>query len=279
MSTSYPGVALVTGAASGIGRATAITFAREGCSRFALMDRSALGLQETRDLVSKNLQSAKTSSPDIFIVEVDITSAESVTKAFASIKGHFSRIDYSVQCAGIGSPIIDSVECSLEVFDRQTAVNYRGLWLCTREVIKIMRDQVLDVVAYPEANIPSHRAQRGSIVNISSTLALYAQTFCAPYAGAKGGVLALTRADAMDCISRQIRVNAVLPGLIDTPMTSTSKEDRVWLEENVASRVPIRRLGQPEEIADVCLFLTSNKASDVTGQAWGVDGGALGGYY
>lgn len=278
MSQSYPGVATVTGAASGIGRATCVAFANGGCSRLALLDRNLAGLEETRALVSKIAISSQR-TPDILVVQVDVTSPKSVANAYSSIKAHFNRIDYSVQCAGIGSPIIDSISCSVELFDRQTAVNYRGLWLCTCEVIKIMQGQTLNSEAYPDADIPAPRAQRGSIVNISSTLALYAQASCAPYSGSKGGVLAVTRADAMDCVSHKIRVNAVLPGLIDTPMTMPNAEERAWFEKNVASRVPMRRMGQPEEIADLCVFLSGTGASYVTGQAWGADGGALGGFY
>ncbi|KEF54728.1 uncharacterized protein A1O9_09170 [Exophiala aquamarina CBS 119918] len=278
MSRSYPGVAAVTGAASGIGRATCLAFANGGCSKLALLDCNVAGLEDTKALVSQIISSSQR-SPDLIVIEVDVTSPEAVTHAYSSIRTHFSRIDYSVQCAGIGSPIIESISCSVEIFDRQTAVNYRGLWLCTREVIKIMQGQTLNTEAYPEANIPATRAQRGSIVNISSTLALYAQAFCAPYSGSKGGVLAVTRADAMDCVSHKIRVNAVLPGLIDTPMTMPNSEEREWFEKNVASRVPMRRLGQPEEIADLCVFLSGTGASYVTGQAWAADGGALGGYY
>lgn len=274
MAQVYPGVAAVTGAASGIGRATCLEFAELGCSKFALLDRNKAGLEETKSLITKILSEKE---PDIIVVEIDVTSPESVTTAYSTIKSHFQRIDYSVQCAGLGAPSVDSASTSLETFDLQHAVNCRGLWLCARETIKIMQNQSLDTEAYPNAKIAPRRAQRGSIVNIASTLAIYAQPLTAAYCAAKGGVLALTRADAMDCVKYKIRVNCVMPGLVDTPMTNPDPALRQWLEETVVSRVPIGRIGQPEEVADVCVYLSSNKASYVTGQGWAVDGGLLGG--
>ena len=277
MSQNYPGVAVVTGAASGIGRATSIAFARGGCMQLALLDLNESGLEESKSLVADIITSSNR-TPNILVIKIDVTSADSVAAAFSSIKSHFNRIDYSVQCAGIGAAVVDSVSCSVELFDHQNAVNYRGLWLCTREAIRIMRDQTLDADAYPDAKISSTRAQRGSIVNISSTLALYSQTASAAYSAAKGGVLSLTRADAMDCVGHRIRVNAILPGLVDTPMTKPTLEVRSWLEEKVLPRVPMTRMGQPEEVADLCIFLAGNKASYITGQGWAADGGATAGY-
>lgn len=208
----------------------------------------------------------------------DVASPESVVSAYAAAKASFSRIDYSVHLAGIivfGGP---SVDLPVEDFDRQNSINYRGLWLCAREAIKIMRSQSLDSEAYPDARISPVRAQRGALVNISSGLALYAQPSCPAYCGAKAGVLALTRCDALDYVADRIRVNAILPGIVDSPMTNPSPEVRAWLEANPVQRTPMKRFGEPEEIADVAVFLAGNKASLVTGASWTVDGGLLAGY-
>lgn len=279
INTDLPGVALITGAASGIGRAAAIAFAEAGCTRLALLDLNEAGLQTSKDIVAQTVSAISPSkTPDISIFTVDVTSPESVTAAFSAVMAHFPRIDYSVQCAGIitfGGP---SASCPIDDFDRQNAVNYRGLWLCSREAIKIMHDQALDSDAYPDAKISPLRAQRGAIVNISSGLANYSQSGSPAYCGAKAGVLALTRSDAIDYVGQRIRVNAVLPGIIDTPITNPSPEIRKWLEENPVQRTPFKRMGTAEEVADVIVFLAGNKASFVTGASWSVDGGFGAGY-
>jgi NAD(P)-dependent dehydrogenase (short-subunit alcohol dehydrogenase family) len=208
---------------------------------------------------------------------IDISSAESVSTTYSLVKSKFTRIDYAVQCAGIAL-LLGQPTDSLEQFDKQVAVNYRGLWLCTRETFKIMANQELDSEAYPDAKIMPTRAQRGSVVNLASNLAQYAQPQSAAYIGSKGAVCALTRADAMDYASRRIRVNAVLPGITDSPMTNPSPEVRAWLEEVPVQRVPFKRFGLPEEIADVSVFLAGNGASLVNGVNLAVDGGLVAGF-
>ncbi|KIW15732.1 hypothetical protein PV08_05782 [Exophiala spinifera] len=273
-----PGVALITGAASGIGRATAVAFAEAGCTRLVLLDLNSAGLETTRTLLLEKfnhttIPGGSVKPLEIGFYQVDVSSAESVTAAFAAAKDKFSRIDYSVHCAGILVFSGGSADCPIESFDHQTSVIYRGLWLCSREAIKIMRSQPLDSEAYPDALIPAHRAQRGAIVNISSGLALYTMPGSPAYSGAKAAILAITRSDAVDYATDRIRVNAVLPGVVDSPMTNPSAEVRAWLEANAVPRHPMNRFGHPEEVADVCLLLAGNKASYVTGASWSVDGG------
>jgi len=235
------------------------------------------GLDASKSLLEEIIKSSG-KTPKIGTFKCDVSSPESVASAYAAAKETFTRIDYSVHCAGIivfGGP---SVESTVEDFDKQNTVNYRGLWLCSREAIKIMRSQTLDSEAYPDNQIPTGRAQRGAVVNISSGLALYAQANSPAYCGAKAGVLALTRSDAIDYVADRVRVNAVLPGIIETPMTNPNPETRAWLEANPVQKTPMKRFGQPEEIADVVVFLAGNRASYVTGASWCVDGGFLAGY-
>ncbi|OAL40201.1 hypothetical protein AYO20_00621 [Fonsecaea nubica] len=272
--TDVPGVALITGSGSGIGRATALSFAQSGCTRIALLDLNEDGLSATKKLIEE--AAGDNNSLKIHIYKCDVSNHDSVTQAYADVKETFGRLDYAVHCAGI---IVfgRSTEFSLEDFDRQNSVNYRGLWLCSREALRIMRTQSLDCEAYPEAQIPPTRAQRGSIVNISSGLALVSQSNCPAYSGAKAGALAVSRSDGIDYASERIRVNAVLPGIVDSPMTNPDPETRKWLETNPVQSTPMRRFGLPEEIADVCVFLSGNKASFVTGAGWCVDGGFIAG--
>ncbi|KIW35253.1 uncharacterized protein PV07_01958 [Cladophialophora immunda] len=272
--TDVPGVALISGSGSGIGRATALAFAHAGCTRLALLDLNEEGLSTTQKLIEEAVGS--NASLKIHIYKCDVSNPDSVTQAYADVKETFGRLDYAVHCAGI---ILfgRSTDFPLEDFDRQNTVNYRGLWLCSREALRIMRTQSLDCDAYPEAHISPTRAQRGSIVNISSGLALSSQSNCPAYSGAKAGVLAVTRSDAIDYACERIRVNAVLPGIVDSPMTNPDPATREWLEKNPVQSTPMRRFGVPEEIADVCVFLAGNKASFVTGAGWSVDGGFIAG--
>ncbi len=259
----------------GIGQATALAFAAAGASGLALIDLNEAGLEDTKQLILKT-----TGRDDINIqkYKVDVTSAESVSEAFASVKKEFGRLDYSVHCAGIAVFGGASDEVPVESFDRQNAIMYRGVWLCGREALRIMRNQPLDSEAYPSADIPPERAQRGAVVNISSTVALYTQEHTPAYAGAKAAVLGLTRADAVDYAKHHIRVNAILPGLIDSPMTKPTPEIRAYLEQMVRNKVPQRRLGKPEELADTITYLVSNKASFITGASFVIDGGFTAGY-
>lgn len=262
---------------TGIGRATALAFAKQGCTQIALLDLNQKGLQETANLLHDLIQPTG-KAHKIECVPIDVTSTESVTAAYELVKSKFGRIDYAVQCAGIFVAGDSAAADSLEIFDKHIAVNYRGMWLCGRETLRIMASQTLDIEAFPEAGISPGRAQRGAVVNIASALANYAQPGCAAYTGSKGAVCALTRADAMDYVGLKIRINAVLPGVVDSPMTNPSPEVRAWLEEVPVQKSPIRRFGQVEEIADVAVFLAGNRASLVVGANWAVDGGLQAGF-
>lgn len=274
-----PGVAIITGAGSGMGRATALAFTQAGCTGLALLDINEAGLSATKDLVQKLEAFPSGTPPKVETYICDVTSETSVHDAYTAAKEALTRIDYAVHCAGIVTFQGPSAICTVESFDKQNGVNYRGVWLCAREALRIMLAQTPDAEAYPEANIAPARAQRGSIVNISSSLALSSQSGIPAYCGAKAAVAAITRSDAIDYATQGVRVNAVLPGVVDSPMTTSDPDTLKWMLENpVAKATPMRRFGQVDEIADVCVFLSSNKASFVTGSSWTVDGGFCAGY-
>ncbi|KAK5312443.1 hypothetical protein LTR93_011339 [Exophiala xenobiotica] len=272
-----PGVGLITGAASGIGRTTALAFASAGCKSLALVDLNESGLEETRRLVNNLLDSAG-SAANIQTYKVDVTSPNSVSDAYASVKEKFGRLDYSVHAAGIVSFDGSSTTTPVESFDRLNNVLYRGVWLCSKEALKIMRSQSLDSEAFPSESVHPLRAQRGSIVNVSSALGLLSQANSPVYCAAKAALLGLTRSDAIDHALDRIRVNAILPGLVDSPMGDTPQEIVDLIHNHVIPRTPLKREALREEIADTIVYLASNKASYVTGASWAVDGGLTAGY-
>ena len=140
-----------------------------------------------------------------------------------------------------------------------------------------MSQQSLDSEAYPEANIPPVRSQRGAIVNFSSGLGILAMPLAPAYNGSKAGIMALTKSDTLDYADHKIRINAVLPGIFDTPITNKTPEQRAALLAGCTKWSSAKRLGVPEEIADITVFLCSNKASFIYGADIAVDGGWLAG--
>ena len=257
---------------AGMGQAVAQSFVKLGCRDMALIDIDSKGLEATSDQLSRMMVEGQ----GTIIVQIcDVADAASVANAFEGVLNKFRRIDYLVNAAGIMLFNEPSADSSIESFDRVQSINYRGLWLCSREALKIMKNQSLDCEAYPDAGIEPARAQRGSIINISSALGVQAMAGSPAYCAAKAGVLSLTRSDAVDYSPYRIRVNAIMPGLIDTPMTRPTKEASEYLDIVAERQAPMRRKGTAQEVADVVLFLSCNRASFVQGAAWAVDGGNL----
>ncbi|KAI9368045.1 short chain dehydrogenase/ reductase [Aspergillus egyptiacus] len=260
------GVALITGAASGIGRATAHTFVREGCTRLVLGDIDTSGLQT----VSQELQDLKPEL-QILTMSVDVTSEEHVEAFVAAAVKHFGGIHYAVNNAGITSnPRVRTHELPTESWDDVLAVNLRGVWLCQRAELKVMMGQgrELEMVG-SRTGAPS---QRGAIVNISSLFGIMSHPTVGGYSAAKSGVLGMTRTDALAYAEDGIRVNSVLPGLIKTPMVEESIR-RGSNYEQLIGTVPARRWGRPEEVAEAVVFLAGERASFITGESLVVDGG------
>ena len=253
----------------GVGAAVAHAFAAAGCPSLALCDVNAEGVEGTRSSIMK--ATSATASPKVVAYVCDVAELSSVTTAFTKIVSDFGRIDYAVNCAGIASNGKSSTDCSPEEFDKIHGVNLRGLWFCEREELRFMTAQTLSSEAYP--GIPTYRAQRGAIVNIASGGAVVGIPFSAAYASSKSGVTSLTRCDAIDYSSHRIRVNAVLPGLVDTPMTTAVPGQREMVEQMLVPMIPLKRMAQPEEIADLVTFLCSHRASYITAGSVVIDGG------
>lgn len=251
-----------------MGSSVAHALARAGCTRIALLDLNENGLAEVRTSIL-----AEQTGRDIQILTLtcDVSEESSVANAFDTIRQEFPRLDYAINCAGIGGLLGPSDILAPSDFDKTLAVNLRGVFLCARQELNIMKSQELDADVYP--GIPAVRAQRGAIVNISSAGGFVAMCTQLAYCTSKAAILALTRGDAADYSAYRIRVNAVAPGAIQTPMTCATEEIVKFVEANAVEGTMMKRWGQADEVADTCLFLCSNKASFIQGATIAIDGG------
>jgi meso-butanediol dehydrogenase / (S,S)-butanediol dehydrogenase / diacetyl reductase len=239
--------AVVTGAASGIGAATARIFAREG-ARVALLDRTADATDRVRD------ELPVVAGGGHLAVEVDVSSPEAIDRAFQRIDAAFDSIDALVNCAGVrgtGSPL----EVTLEEWRWVLDVNLTGTFYCAQHAARRMA-----------------AAGGGSIVNIASTAGMLAVNRRTAYCASKAAVLGLTRSLALDLGEYGIRVNAVCPGLTETGLTAPYFEDQGWVRQVVAD-IPLQRAAWPTELGEVIAFLASDRASYLSGAAIPVDGG------
>ncbi|KAI1095254.1 NAD(P)-binding protein [Rostrohypoxylon terebratum] len=254
-----PGVAFVTGAGgTGIGAAVARAFVRSGCTRLAITDLNPRTLAQTKSAILSINPRAQVLARD-----GDITSESFVRSFAADLLTRFSRLDYSVHCAGILGASLRTHETSLDDYERVAGVNWKGVWLASRAALAQM------LVQEP---LDAHPGQRGALVNIASQLGIVARPTASPYCASKAAVINMTRSDAIDYSSDRIRINCVCPGVIETPMMTGCPE----VEERLKPAIdiaPMRRMGTPEEVADAVLFLCSNQASFIQGHALVVDGG------
>ncbi|ORY69942.1 short-chain dehydrogenase [Pseudomassariella vexata] len=255
----FPGVAFITGAGgTGIGAAVARNFARSGCSRIAITDINKKSLDQTQEAILRINPKVQ-----VYSQEGDISDDTFVDSFTASISKAFSQIDYAVNCAGILGDSLRSTETSVSVFDKINNVNYRGMWLSSRAALSQMLKQ---------EPLADHPGQRGAIVNIASQLGIVARPGAAPYCASKAAIINMTRSDAIDYSRDGIRVNCVCPGVIDTPMTTSSEEMIARLKPAI-DIAPMQRMGTSEEVASAVLFLCSTSSSFIQGHALVVDGG------
>ena len=245
-------VALITGGGSGIGRACAALFAREG-ARVVVADQDEAYLGEaTRQLESE--------SADFTVVVGDVSAASDVERMVEATVQAYGRLDVLVNSAGITSRQLPDTASAEEVWDRVVDVNLKGTYLACWYAVPEMR-----------------RSGGGSIVNLASIMGLVGYPVGRgggfnPYPASKGGVLQLTRNLAVDGAADGIRVNCICPGYVESNLTRVLTEDAA-MRQGIEARHPMGRFGRPEEIANAALFLASDESSFVTGAPLIVDGG------
>jgi len=243
-------IALVTGGGSGIGRATALTFSREG-ARVVVADIVVEGGEETVRMIKEADADA-----DAVFVKTDVSKAAEVEALINKVVETYGRLDCAFNNAGIEgeqAPLADSPE---ENWDRVININLKGVWLCMKYEIPQMLKQ-----------------GGGAIVNTSSVAGLVGFQGIAPYVASKHGVLGLTKTAALEYATTGIRVNAVCPGVIQTPMIDRFTGGNPEAAAQFAALEPVGRLGTPEEIGEAVVWLCSEAASFVTGHPMVVDGG------
>ncbi len=241
-------VALVTGAGSGIGQATALEFASRG-ARVVVSDVSSDGLAKTAGTILDR-------GGDALSVVADVSVRQDVDRLVSEAVSSFGRLDFAFNNAGIEGDSADTSSCTEENWDRVIDVNLKGVWLCMRAEIPVMREQ-----------------GEGVIVNNASVAGLVGFRDLPAYCASKGGVVELSRATALECATSRIRVNSVCPGVIRTPMVERVFEGDPEAAAAIAAMEPVGRIGTPEEIASAVLWLCSPGAGFVTGHALVVDGG------
>lgn len=250
-------VALVTGAASGIGRATALRLAADGAA-ITVVDVDARGGAETGEMV-------EAMGGEALLVEGDVSLAADSERAVSATVERFGRLDFAHNNAGVVSAGVNVDELTEEDFDRTFAVNVRGVWLGMRAQIRQMKTQ----------EPVGESVTRGVIVNTSSMRGLASYETQSAYSASKHAVIGLTRSAALEYARHGIRINAIAPGILRTPGNEDYWKKFPEAETDWLKLVPLGRYGTPEEIAHTVAWLCSDGASYVHGHALVADGGTL----
>jgi NAD(P)-dependent dehydrogenase (short-subunit alcohol dehydrogenase family) len=244
-------VALVTGAASGIGLATTTMLAEMGARVVAADIDAARGA----DCATRLSRAGR----EVTFVRADVSDEDDVIALVGHVTSAHGRLDCAANCAGVGGGHALTADYPLETFDEIVDTNMRGTLLTMRNELQAIADH----------------GDGGAIVNVSSTLGLRGSPNASAYSASKHAVIGLTRTAAIEYASRRIRINAVCPGAIDTPMMDDTFQRFPGFRETLTGYVPLGRLGRPEEVAAAIAWLLSDAASFVTGEALSVEGGLL----
>jgi NAD(P)-dependent dehydrogenase (short-subunit alcohol dehydrogenase family) len=242
--------AIITGAAGGIGRASAIAFAREGAG-VVVADLKLEGCEQTVAMI-------KAEGGNAVAIKTDVSNSSDVQAMVKKAVDEFGSLNYAHNNAGIEGAVGMTADYDENEWDRVLRINLKSVFLCMKYEINEML-----------------KAESGAIVNTSSIAGLVGYMTMPAYAASKHGILGLTKTAALEYAGRGIRINAICPGGIQTPMVDrmSATQDKEEFEAMIKAMHPIGRIGQPEEIADVAVFLCSDKASFVTGHALAADGG------
>ena len=241
-------VVMITGASSGIGRGAALAVAAEG-ARLVLADIDASAGE-------KVLIEVETLGSEAIFVATDVTDATQVERLVNAAVDRFGRLDCAFNNAGIEGVMSPLGDIDIGEFDQTIAVNLRGVFLCMKYQTSAMS-----------------KTGGGSIVNNSSVMGLVGAPQVAAYSASKFGVVGMTYSAALDYAEKGIRVNAVCPGGVETPMVAEILRDQPGVLENILAAVPAKRLASPKEVAQAVIWLCSDLSSFVTGSALPVDGG------
>jgi NAD(P)-dependent dehydrogenase (short-subunit alcohol dehydrogenase family) len=241
-------VALITGGSSGIGRATALLFGREG-AKVAVADYNADGGEQT-------VKAIKDAGGVASFHAVDVASPQEVEGLIRKVVDTYGRLDSAFNNAGIEGQMALTPDCTIENWNRVIAIDLTSVFLCMKYEIQQML-----------------KNGGGSIVNTASVAGLQGLATAPAYVAAKHGVAGLTKTAALEFAQKGIRVNAVCPGFIHTPMVDRVLDKGVFSEEQIFAAEPMHRMGKPEEIAEAVLWLCSDASSFVTGLPMPVDGG------
>ena len=245
-------VALVTGGSYGIGRATAVAFARRG-AKVVIAD-----LKEDKE--ETTLKLIKEAGSESLFIKVDVSKAGEVNQMIGKVYATFNHLDYAFNNAGIEGINMPTHECTEDNWDKVLTTNLKGVWLCMREELLQMQKQ-----------------GSGAIVNCASIAGLCGFVNMPAYVSSKHAIVGLTKTAALENAALGIRINAVCPGVIHTNMMDRLTGKNVSIEKEYIGLEPVGRMGEPDEIAEAVVWLCSNAASFVTGHAMVIDGGFMAG--
>lgn len=255
-------VCLITGAGSGIGRATALAFGEEG-AKVVVTDINLENAEKTVEILMAHPDRiGRGGKTEAIALKVDISNREDVENMVKMTVKTFGRLDCAVNCAGVAGPVsLPLHEYPDEFWHQQININLTGTWYC-------MKFQITQML----------QNGGGAIVNLSSAAGLIAQPENSPYAASKHGVVGITKTAAREYATKNIRINAICPTAVETPMIMEGRRKLAYNPEAKQAAInfqAMKRMGRPEEIADVALWLCSDQSSFITGVAMAADGGAM----